>query len=412
MTVMRTKWNGLLLVFLSLTAATAWSAAAPEIGFDGMEFFRLGWGTHNLRVADVNHDGRNDVVVVNNGKARVDCLIQRADPSATPAVELEPNQVPDDKRFVNRPHLAEKKIFGLELGDLNHDQRVDMAYYGDPKELVIVYQNDKGEWDRRRTFDITDFLEIPYALAIGDLNGDARNDLVLCGANVTYFIYQGQDGKLRTPVKEAGVPPGISAVVLRDFNGDGRLDLLYLSFSEDKPFTFRFQGRDGQLGPQIRCETAPLRSVGIGDPIGDGRQRLPAIKMRSGRLVIYETRSESDGGRLLEGAVERYTLRAAESQRPPAVAIGAFVQPGRLDLVITAPAASELEMFYQNPAHHWAGRAGFPSLQGVTDVAAIDTDGDGRDDLLVLSPEESMLGHARMDDRGRLTFPRALAIKG
>ena len=407
----------LILVCLLTTTACAADApklavASPEIGFDNIEFFQLGWGTHNLRVADINGDGLNDLVVVNNGKARIDCLIQRADPSAAPEADLEPNQVPDDTRFKNRPWLAEKSIFGLELGDLNHDQRVDMAFYGDPKELVIVFQNDKGEWDKRRTFDITDFLQIPFALAIGDINGDTRNDIVLCGTDATYFIYQDENGKLRTPVKEAGIPPGVSALILGDFNGDSRLDLLYLSFSEEKPFTFRFQGLDGQLGPQIRCKTAPLRAVGVGDPTGDGRQKILAVKTRSGRLVMYEIRNESNGGNLLEGAIEQYTLRAAQSPRPPAIAVGAFTQPGRLDLVVTASAANEVEMFFRHPAGHWAGRAAFPTLQGVTDIAAIDSDSDGRMELLVLSPEESMLGHAHMDDHGRLTFPRTLAVKG
>jgi len=402
-----------ILCAASLLCAVASAAEAPLPGFSGIEFFRVGWGTHNLRVADVNRDGLNDIVVVNNNKARIDCLIQRANPQDAPDPEdLEPNQVPDDKRFKNRPYLAEKKIFGLELGDLNGDKRADMAYYGDPKELVVVYQNEKGEWGKRRTFDITDFAQIPYALAVGDINGDFRDDIVLCGTDGTYFIYQAKDGKLRAPIKEAGVPPGVSAMVLRDFNGDRRLDLLYLSFSENKPFAFRFQGRDGKLGPLVRCRTAPLRAVGIGDPTGDARQKILAVKTRSGRLVIYETRTEDNDDRLLEGAVERYTLRRGKSPRPPAIAIGCFTQPRRLDFVLTAPDANELEMFFQDATGHWAGRTSFPTLQNVTDIASIDSDGDGRDELLVLSPEESMLGHARMDKHGRLTFPSALPVKG
>jgi len=401
----------LLAAPLLFAAASAADARLP--GFSGIEFFRVGWGTHNLRVADVNGDGLKDIVVVNNNKARIDCLIQRANPEEAPEPEdLEPNQVPDDKRFKNRPYLAEKKIFGLELGDLNGDKRADMVYYGDPKELVVVYQNEKGEWGRRRTFDITDFAQMPYALAVGDINGDLRDDIVLCGTDGTYFIYQAKDGKLRAPMKEAGVPPGVSAIVLRDFDGDRRLDLLYLSFSEDKPFAFRFQGRDGKLGPLVRCRTAPLRAVGIGDPTGDARQKILAVKTRSGRLVMYETRTEENGDRLLEGAVERYTLRSVKSPRPPAIAVGCFTQPGRLDFVVTAAEANEIEMFFQDATGHWSGRTSFPTLQNVTDVAPIDSDGDGRDELLVLSPEESMLGCAHMDEHGRLIFPRALPVKG
>ena len=402
-----------LLVGCAATVAAALPAQRARFGFAGIEFYKLDWGTHNLRIADINSDGLNDIVVVNNGKARVECLIQRANPSAAPEpADLDPNQVPDDKRFKSRPFLSEKRILCLELGDLNGDDRVDMAYYGDPMELVVVYQNGKGRWGDRRTFDITDGAKIPYGLAIGDVNGDGRNDLLLLGTDCTYFITQDKKGALRTPVKEAGVPPSVSAMVLRDFNGDQRPDLLYLSFSETRPFCFRFQGKDGRLGPEIRCKTTPLRAVGIGDPAGEGREEIAAVKLRSGRLVLYDTAIEESHGRLLEGSTERYTLRASKSGRSPALALGAFSDPKRFDLVVTAPQANEVEMFFRSSAGHWTGRTIFPSLQAATDLAAIDSDGDGRDELLVLSPEEFMLGHAHVDAQGRLTFPRALPVEG
>jgi len=45
----------LLAAPLLFAAASAADARLP--GFSGIEFFRVGWGTHNLRVADVNGDG-------------------------------------------------------------------------------------------------------------------------------------------------------------------------------------------------------------------------------------------------------------------------------------------------------------------------------------------------------------------
>ena len=388
-------------------------AAAAPIGFSGAEFHKLSWGAHNMRVGDVNGDGRNDIVVVNNAKARVECLLQRAEPGAAPDPDdLEPNEIADDKRFQSRPFLSEKRVFSLELGDLNGDGRVDMAYYGEPMELVVVYQNARGEWGRRRTFDISDGARRPHCLAIGDVNGDGRNDLVLLGDDGTYFACQDKRGRLQTPVKESGVPPGVVGIVLRDFNGDKRLDILYLSFSEPEPVCIRFQEKDGRLGPEIRARADPLRAVGFGDPDGDGSDDIVAIKLKSGRVVSLDVAFDEDNHHLLSGAMERYTLRNVGPGRSPALALGAFTDPKHLDIAVTAPEANEIEMLFHTPSGHWSRRVAFPTLEGVTQLVAIDVDGDGRDELLVLSPKESILGRARIDARGRLTFPRALNVTG
>ena len=409
---------GLIAVFL-----TGWATASADpdaFGFSGVEFHKLDWDTHNLRIADINGDGRNDVVVANNAKARIECLIQRVNPTEPPPPEMtEPNEIPNDPRFESRPFLAEKKIFSLELGDLNGDGRNDMAYYGDPRELVVVYQGEDGQWGMQRTFDIADGATKPAGLAIGDVNGDGRNDLVLLATDGVYFIRQvsparaGQASRLDAPVKEWGLPQGAIALFLRDFNGDGREDLLYVCTSEEAPLCFRFQEESGDLGPEIRCKAAAIRALGLGDLDGDGAEEAISIQLHSGRLVVYRIASEPVGDGLLDGPFERYTLRTSGTRRAGVLALGSFSDPNRLDIIVSDPDGAEVEMFAQTRRpERWRRQASFPSLRGITDLAACDTDGDGRPELLALSPEEPMLGLARFDARGRLTFPRALPLVG
>jgi hypothetical protein len=395
----------------------AWAGSVPagegRIGFEGMEFYKVDWGTHSLRVADVNGDGLNDILVVNNAKARIECLLQREDPGAPiDPEELEPNELPDDGRFESRPFLSEKQVFSLEVADLNGDGRTDMVYYGDPRELVIVTQNDAGEWGAQRTFDIVDGSRSPYGLVAGDINGDERADIVLLAEDGAYFILQGENGKLKAPVKEAGVPEGVTAVALRDINGDARQDLVYLTFEDTKPLAIRFQGEDGRLGPETRAECASIRAVDFGDPDGDGKDDVLAVKRKSGRLAAYVSQFVAPEDALLDGALERFTLHDPSPQHPPAMALGHFTDTRCTDLVITAAAVNEVELFERSAAGYWSGRRPFPVLESVTDLAAIDADGDGVDELLLLSGEEETIGHAHVDARGRLTFPRALPIAG
>lgn len=383
----------------------AWSFAPPE-------YFRLDWDTHGLRIADVNGDKRNDIIAFNNARARIECLIQRAPGAPMPAADAEPNEILNSARFESRPLVVEKKVFALEIGDLNHDDRADLVYYGDPRELVVVYQNGKGMWGARRSFDIADGGTNQGAIAIGDLNGDGRDDIVLLGHDAVYFIYQNADGKLEAPIREAGAPESAFAVLIKDFNGDKRQDLVYFSSSEAAPLSFRFQGANGRLGPEVRCKAPVIRGLATADVDGDKAEELIAIQMTSGRMVIYKLGTEAASGGLLDGAMERYAFTSTGGRRPRVIALAPFTDPKRMDIISADPDAAELELFIQAEPGRWSRRVTFPSLQGVTDIAAADLDGDGRPEVLLLSADESTLGVARVETSGRVSFPRAIPLPG
>jgi hypothetical protein len=382
-----------------------------------MEMYKLDWDTSNLRLADVNGDGLTDIVVVNNARARIECLLQRpktADAAKAPAAkpaDAEPNEIPNDARFDSRPYLTEKHVYSLELGDLNGDGRTDMAYYGDPRELVVVYQDKNGQWGPRRTFDIADGSTQMNALAIGDLRKSGRNDLVLLGTDGTYFFHQNAAGQLEAPIKESGLPDGAVGIAIADFDGNGRKDLLYFCSDEAAPFCFRFQNAEGRLGPEVRCKAPPMSSVALGDLDKDGCTELVAIERAQGRLVVYKVGAEpADPGVLLDGPFERYALRGTGSRRAHPLAFGPLTDPKLMDIVVADPDAAEIELFRQNRSGQWDRQAAFPCLQGVTDVAMLEVD--GAPAVLVLSPDEPMLGLMRLDEQGRLTFPRSLPIVG
>ncbi len=400
------------LVVLFAAALPVLGAEGPAWSFAPPEHVRLDWDTRGLRIADVNGDKLNDIVLFNNARARIECLIQRAPGTVAPKGEAEPNDLPNTPRFESRPLLVEKKIFALEVGDVNKDGRADLVYYGDPRELVVVYQNAQGRWGTRRVFDIPDGGTNQGAIAIGDLNGDGRDDIALLGLDCLYLIYQNAEGKLDAPVREAGLPEGAFAVLIKDFNGDRRQDLLYFCSNEAAPLCFRFQGADGRLGPETRVRAPVIRGLATADVDGDGAEELLAIQMASGRLVVGKPVSEPAGGGLLDGAIERYAFTATGGRRPRVIALAPFTDPKRPDILSADPDAAEVELFLQVSPGRWTRRLTFPSLRGVTDIAAADLDGDGRPEALLLSPDESTLGLARIEPSGRVSFPRALPVVG
>src|SRR5204863_1863744 len=107
-----------------------------------------------------------------------------------PSGKTEMNELPPDARFHIESIASEKRIATLALVDLNSDGKPDIAYYGEPKELVVQYNQGTNGWSAPKRWPINDGQLSPNALTSGDLNGDHRTDLVLLSDNSLYFLAQ------------------------------------------------------------------------------------------------------------------------------------------------------------------------------------------------------------------------------
>ena len=65
----------------------------------------------------------------------------------------------------------------MAVTDLNGDGRPDLAYYGEPKELVVLYNEGTNTWSTPKRWPIEDGQLTPNAMTADDLNGDGRRDL-------------------------------------------------------------------------------------------------------------------------------------------------------------------------------------------------------------------------------------------
>jgi len=97
---------------------------------------------------------------------------------------------------------------------------------------VTIYRERHGAWERHV---IDDSFQNGHALAVGDLDGDGRDEVVagFRGQGFQLYLYRAQDragAKWRREVLDAG---GIAAAdcKIRDFNGDGRPDVACIGAS-------------------------------------------------------------------------------------------------------------------------------------------------------------------------------------
>src|SRR5882672_7061048 len=175
-----------------------------RFGFNGPEIFPIDNQITQLRVADLDGDGLNDLIVVNNARSKIMLLCNQTGKTnltqkPKPVGKRELNDLPPDARFRIDSIASEKRIASLVVADLNGDGRPDIAYYGEPKELIVLYNQGSNGWSAPKRWPIEDGQLSANALSAGDLNGDGRTDLVLLAENYVYFLAQNADHTLAEP---------------------------------------------------------------------------------------------------------------------------------------------------------------------------------------------------------------------
>ncbi len=392
--------------------------ATNGFGFTGPEIFPIDDQIDLLHAADLDGDGLNDLIVANNLRSKINLLYNQTGKTnraaATPARKLEINELPPDARFRIDSLPTDERIGSMVVTDLNGDGRPDIAIYGDAKDLEVIYNEGTNGWSEPKRWRITDGQLNVNALAEGDLNGDGRPDLVLLGDNGSfYFLPQLADRTLGEPQKIpcSGTPKSVQIV---DVDGDGRNDLLLVDWDSPTPLRFRLQNAAGQLGPEIYFRAPPMRSFCADNLEGDSKNYVVTIARDSGRAEVMQfTRQPAE---VLSGAFRRGQFQILPLNKTDAAQRGLLWADvngdGRPDLLVAEPASGQLSVYLQSPDGSLAPPQTFPTLAGVSQLAAADWNGDGHPDVIFLSRDENAVGVAQFDKNGRLPFPTLIPFDG
>jgi hypothetical protein len=392
---------------------------AKGFAFAGPEIFPIDQQIGLLHAADLNGDGLNDLIVANNLHSKINLLYNltgKTNLTATvnPPSALDINQLPPGSRFRIDSIPVDEHISAMVVTDLNGDGRPDIAFYGDGKDLEVIYNQGTNGWSDPERWHIENGRMDANALAEGDLNGDGRTDLVLLGDNGSlYFLPQLPDHTLGEPQKipYSGTPDAVQIV---DVNGDGRKDLLLVDWESSTPFRFRLQSASGQLGPEIYFKSQPNRSYCADNLEGNAKTYVVTIAQNSGRAEVSQfirKPAESLSGAFHQGQFQILPLTKTDAAQRGMV--WADVNgDGRPDLLVAQPDSGQISVYLQQADGSLAEPETFPTLAGVTQIAVADWDADGKPDIFLLSQSEGAVGVMQFDKNGRLPFPTLLPIDG
>ncbi len=419
--IVRTRYlAGLLLVFVVLWCKPAWSQQtlspaerqelARHFGFDPVEIVKLDHRIGPLRIADLNGDGLNDLAVANNYKSTIEILLQRAELAGEVAAPEQVNELEENRRFEKRSVSLIWEVGSLELADVTGDDHPDVVFFGDPAELVVLTNRGDGTFDDPITRRVPDGLSVPSALTCGDLNGDGRTDVALLAAEEVLVFYQGDAGRLLEPMRFAHADD-VTAIEAVDVDGDGLDDLVLPLMSDEEPLHIRLQTAAHRLGPIRRIKIPRPRSGHFASCLNRKQVDLFCVEDVSGRLKRWTFSLHPSGVASHEADVLYYPLpkQGRDAQLP--LALSDVDGDGLTDVVAADAKTAQLLLFRQAPGVGLLPGEKFGGQLKMRAVRPFDADGDGKDEIYVLSAEEQSIGVSRFEE-GRLTFPRPLRVTG
>ncbi|MCX8072626.1 MAG: VCBS repeat-containing protein [Candidatus Binatia bacterium] len=340
-----------------------------------LEFFPRG-----IAVGDFDRDGHLDVVVVGEtleqaGIGRI--LFGNGDATlvrAAETIDLGPG------------------VSAVATADFNSDELLDLAVTSELTNEVIQYRGD-GQGGFSPGQRLSSGGEGPTAVSSADLNRDGRPDIVvLNGASDVVAVAVTQaNGQWSSPrAYRTGAPASSPrGLALGDVNGDGRVDVVVANnFSFDVGVLFG--DGTGGLAP-VRLFVADAEPVGVvvGDLNRDNRADIVALTRGGGATPTAAVLLSSSGNRL--AGAENIPLETV----PNGVAAGDLDGDGLLDLVVALAGALPGQAGVGVAAS--SGGPGFVPWPSVvfsgdaTAVAVSDTDGDTRPEIIVLSPARGTL---------------------
>jgi len=291
---------------------------------------------------------------------------------------------------------AGENPIGIAAGDVNHDGWDDLAvanYYSDNVFVLLSHGDFTFGLPVRQLHD-----GYSPSLVMDDFNGDGRVDLVVPGPNNRlYFLPGNTDGTFGAEVEiRMGVQTNPILIVSADFNGDGRRDLAMADGGGASPYDpgevlIMLGNGDGTFrAPQsIRSGWNPY-GVAVGDFNQDGFEDLAVVTVGSDSLMIHL--ADGHGG-FLPPHQENV------GQSPYWVSTGDLNGDRILDLVVAdfgeyysynPPAVSgDARVFLGNGDGTF--RAMHPLAAGLNPGVALtgDLNGDGRNDLVVVNINSS-----------------------
>jgi Calx-beta domain/FG-GAP-like repeat len=228
----------------------------------------VGSSPYAITNGDLNSDGHDDLVYANISHDTVSVLINNGSggfgPPATFAVGAEPRSV--------------------ALGDLNGDQKLDLVTANsDAFSVSVLLGNGQGAFGPANHISVPGFN--PESVTIGDLNNDGRPDIAVAyrSASIVSILLANSSGGFGSPASFPVPSGGGQDIVINDLNRDGLPDLLVTTGGG---VSVLLGNSSTGFGPTNTLASAGTAVV-VDDFNGDGKSDIASLVFNPGLVKVF-----------------------------------------------------------------------------------------------------------------------------
>jgi hypothetical protein len=376
-----------LLFAIMLSAALTVNCLPPSAGVTSTKatsnsHFPVGTAPGSVEIADLNGDGKPDIVVANELTNNLTILLGdgKGGFAQSKGSPFSAGNLPND----------------IAIGDFNRDAKPDLAVANhEEKHLSVLLGDGNGGFTPTPNSPVT--VEVRphvHGVATGDFDHDGKLDLVTdswANDQVVVLFGDGQ-GNFRTPgtfVKVGKRPYQRHRVA--DVNDDGKADIIITNMEGNNVTVLLSDGRGGfkqPAGSPFPCGDAPF-NLAVGDVNGDGKVDLAIVDSpgsmaeghgKDGLTVLL---GNGDGG---------FTILAgspfATGRIPNRVAIGDVNGNGVADIAVSSPDSNNITLFLMSSkgivSSSTIATGGRPKGLAIRDL-----NGDGKADMVITNNSDN-----------------------
>jgi hypothetical protein len=440
--------DGILDLVYGYTNETVTQLGNGDGTFGGPLTFPVPYGPQSLAVADVNGDGKPDILAgctVNLqpslcvGLGNGDGTFTSAGSAAVPNVpgflavgDFNEDGHPDvvaigspgdgaassmtvllgkgDGSFPTQTNFAWDGAGPIAVGDWNGDGHADLAVANGVGGTVEITLGD-GHGNFEAVTSPSAGLYPDVGIAAADINGHGHTDLAVVNAgliaNDTWahevaILGGNGDGTFQPPVAvQVGVVP--QHITIADVNGDGIPDMIVTDNGPPAGLWVLLGQGGGTFKPPVYYAAPWLAAIVVKDVNGDGVPDLIGLSTAAAKVVVWL--GNGDG-----------TFQAAHGYAagvsPAYLATGDFNGHGKVDIAVSDRGGNAVLLLLNNGNGTFGPPATVASGIGPGGIVARDFNGDGMTDIAVAALDSGAVLLFPGNGNGTFQLPASFAVPG